>query len=424
MSSLKYRLERLLPSLAAEARGIKDPEIKTRFYLVKAVVSSKKSIKKACESRGASRESFYKWARILLKKKTLSALAPRSRRPKKSPRQTPKRVEKRILKLRRAEPYNGPEVISQDLKRLFNIKCPPSTVYNVLKRNGMIKEEYRKSLTKKHMKRYRRPMPGYLQMDFKYVPYLIDGKQYYQLSCVDHHSSWRLIRCYRHKNIYAVNTFLHILKESCPFPIYQLQTDNDAAFTDKYRNNTDGLPTGKHPVDQWCKANRVEHKLIPIGQKELNGKVENTHKQDDRIFFSQIYPNTLKDIQRATRSYNERWNSLRRTKALGWKTPDQVVENAYVACLAWSMVVRPPEKPIEIAPVKKKRPKRGNLVSRYLQWMEYDDKMYPKAILPVSTISQNFSRRPEVPKIDSSFLTKSHRAFTLGALEKRGREHT
>jgi len=140
MSAIRYRLEKLLPSLAAEARREKDPEIKSRFYLIKAVVNSKRSVKEVCESRGESTDSFYKWAGRLLKGKSLSALKPQSKRPKRSPNKTPRRVEKRILKLRRAEPYNGPDVISYDLKALFNIKCPPSTVYNVLKREGMIKE--------------------------------------------------------------------------------------------------------------------------------------------------------------------------------------------------------------------------------------------------------------------------------------------
>ena len=71
MSKIKYRLEKLLPSLVTEARRTKDPEIKARFYLIKAVVSSKKSVKKVCESRGESRENFYFWARRLLSKSSV-----------------------------------------------------------------------------------------------------------------------------------------------------------------------------------------------------------------------------------------------------------------------------------------------------------------------------------------------------------------
>ncbi len=68
------------------------------------------------------------------------------------------------------------ERISCYLKQFFNIQCPPSTVYAILKREKLITEENRKKLTKRHIKRYRRPLSGYLQMDMKYVPQLVDGQ--------------------------------------------------------------------------------------------------------------------------------------------------------------------------------------------------------------------------------------------------------
>ncbi len=134
------------------------------------------------------------------------------------------------------------------------------------------------------------------------------------------------------------------------------------------------------------------HRLIPIGQKELNGKVENTHKQDDREFFSQIYPKTLAGIQMATISYNQRWNSQRRRRTQGWKTPEEIIERAYVVCMACLQMIVPPPKPDQYVleginsqghyelritppkPKKKKKTKRLTSVDRYLQWMEWDQK--------------------------------------------------
>ena len=53
MSDLKYKLEKLLPSLVAEARSNKDPEVKKRFYLIKAIVAFTqiKSHRKVCRKR-------------------------------------------------------------------------------------------------------------------------------------------------------------------------------------------------------------------------------------------------------------------------------------------------------------------------------------------------------------------------------------
>ncbi len=142
-------------------------------------------------------------------------------------------------------------------------------------------------------------------MDFKYTPYFIDGVQTYQLSAVDHHLTWRLIRSYQSKDAIAVKWFMLELEKLCPFPIIELQTDNDTAFTDKFSSARGLEPTGLHKLDEWCTKHGVVHRLIPPGVKELNGKVENTHKQDDREFFSQARATTYLELKRFTIAYNE-----------------------------------------------------------------------------------------------------------------------
>lgn len=397
MSKLKAQLKAILPTLAEEANQCRDRVTKERYYLIRAVVTSKKSILKACGECGRSTDYFYKWAKRLIKQKSLQALASLSRRPRYSPGATPKRIVKRILRLRDAESFQGPERISFDLKRLFKITCPPSTVYAVLKRNGRITEEHKKKLTKKHIKRYRRPLPGFVQMDVKYVPQLIDGQQYYQINVVDHCTTWRLFRILPSLEHFGVARFLRELEEICPFPIIEVQTDNGGEFTDKYRNGR-LEPSGQHVLDQWCNKHRIRHRLIPLGEKELNGKVENTHKQDDREFYSQHEFRSLENLQLLARAYNERWNRHRHTKALGWQTPEMALEAACVRILVWfSMlqdrhgsdasepIVRMDKEGNQFIPIPKRtsstvRRRRGakankiSAVNRYLQWLDWDEK--------------------------------------------------
>jgi transposase InsO family protein len=405
MSKLKDQLKKILPTLSGEANQNRDPEVKFRLYALKAIVESKKDVKKACEARGVSTDFFYEWGGRLVRQRKLSSLKSHSRKPKQSPAQTPRRVEKRIRKLRMAEPSHGPERISFDLKRLFNIECPPSTVYNVLRRLGFVDKEERKKLSKKHLKRYTRPIPGYLQMDIKYVPYLIAGKQYYQFNAVDHHSSWRLIRAYPDKSHESLVAFLAELERECPFVIIQVQTDNGTEFTDKYRINGDGKPTGLHPLDLWCARHSIEHKLIPIGAKELNGKVENTHGFDDREFYAQAKGfSTYWSLERNVRGWNQRWNDLRATRKLCWRTPNQVIEAAYVAYLVFWLKWCERHQPLarlnsdgvfELptpapAKLKPRRPKRISFVDRYLAWMEGEEKKSLKSIITVPVMSQIF----------------------------------
>ncbi len=163
-NSVKYQLRELLPSLSPQAKAISDPDCKSKFKILKMIAESRKSVEMMCAEMGKSHQWFFKWSNILIKHKDILSLKNRSRKPKKSPNQTPKRVAKRIRKLRELEPFSGPERISRDLKLHYNIVCSPSTVYANLKREKLISQEYSKKLSKKHLKRYRRPLPGWLQM--------------------------------------------------------------------------------------------------------------------------------------------------------------------------------------------------------------------------------------------------------------------
>jgi transposase InsO family protein len=406
MSKLKDQLKMIMPRLSESANRNQDKEVKFRLYALKSIVESKKDVKRACEAKGVSTDFFYEWGNRLLRSGRLTSLRSRSRRPKRSPNKTSARVERKIGKLRKAEPSHGSERISFYLQKLFNVSCPPGTVFNVLMRLGCVSKSERKTRSKKHMKRYRRPVPGYLQMDVKYVPYMIEGKQYYEFNAVDHHSSWRLIRAYQTKSYESLDKFLAELEKECPFAVIQIQTDNGSEFTDKYRINSDGFPTGKHHLDVWCSANEVEHKLIPVGVKELNGKVENTHGFDDREFYSQgaVFL-SYKSLEWNIRGWNDRWNNIRATKTLGWQTPNQVVEAAQIRYLAyWNLwaeaagsLAKLNENGVfdlktEILPAPKpriiKRSKKLTAVDRYLAWIEGEEKKSLKSIIAVPAMSQ------------------------------------
>ena len=376
--------------------------------LVRAIALSPKPIVRACAQAGCSVDFFSKWGKRLLKSRGLKGLLTKSRKPYRSPEKTPARHEKKVLKVRRVEPYLGPDRISNTVADIYDVMVPPSTVHAILRRAKVVGKKIASQLTKKHLKRYRRPLPGYLQMDFKYVPYLIEDKQYYQLSCIDHHSSWRLIRNYRNKNLKCVMQFMAELDELCPFPVFEIQTDNDMAFTDKFASHGLGV-TGQHELDRWCKDREINHRLIPVGVKELNGKVENTHKQDDREFFAVNSFRTYESIALATIGYNDRWNNVRATKTLGWKTPNEVLVAAQIRVLAVLIFVQnernksayelnalgnawlPIPKP-EKRPKKKIQTRKPGAVEKYLKYLEWDDSKKKLPIFFTSpSISQNFS---------------------------------
>ena len=381
MSQLRKQLKEVLPELREEAKHLRDAGARKRWGDLSFIASSAKSLIEACHWRGVSEDYFRKWAKRLLANKSLSALTSESRKPRSSPNKVSKYLEAKVVKLRKSKPFLGADRI----KDILNLRVSVSAVYNVLRRKKLISKTYAKRLVKKHLKRYRRPWPGYLQMDFKYVPYLILGKQYYQLSAVDHHSSWRLIRIYPNKDLPAVLDFLDNLLLLCPFAIMEIQTDNDASFTDKYTSGSGEYPSGQHPMDQWCWNHDVRHKLIPIGEKELNGKVENTHRQDDREFFSQVQASTYESLLQLSVDYERYWNEERRTKALGRLTPAETIHASVVRAAAWlSYLKHRFQEPV-------RKVKHFSLVDRYIKWAEEDAKKWGKYAFAYLTMSKIFS---------------------------------
>jgi hypothetical protein len=88
MSSIRYKLRKLLPIFKTDAALIKDRDILKKWRVLKFIIESPKSIVNACRHREVSTDFFYKWSNLLLKGKSLSALAEKSRTPINQPNKT------------------------------------------------------------------------------------------------------------------------------------------------------------------------------------------------------------------------------------------------------------------------------------------------------------------------------------------------
>ena len=73
--------------------------------------------------------------------------------------------------------------------------------------------------------------------------------------------------------------FLQRLIKAFPFPIQTIQTDNGTEFT--YRFISD---TVKCPFEKALSAEGIAHKIIAPRTPWHNGKVERSHRNDQRYF--------------------------------------------------------------------------------------------------------------------------------------------
>ena len=123
--------------------------------------------------------------------------------------------------------------------------------------------------------------------------------------------------------------------------------------------------------------------------------LEGTHKQDDREFYAKGPYKSFENIKLNVQGYNQRWNTTRRTRALGWLSPEETIIAAYIKAAAYLMYFKPinANSPVEIPrPVKIKTRKKSTAVEKYLQFLEWDTKNKNQAIAWLPMMSQNFSK--------------------------------
>jgi len=94
------------------------------------------NVSQACRELGISRTRFYRWKRRF-ERYGPDGLRPRPRRSFSHPWQVPPQVERLVLAFAVAEPTWGPMRLAVQLKRINGVTVHASTVYRILKRNGL-----------------------------------------------------------------------------------------------------------------------------------------------------------------------------------------------------------------------------------------------------------------------------------------------
>ena len=221
------------------------------------------------------------------------------------------------------ELYNwGAEVIQAHLKHDHGILLSRYKINRSLKKMGLLFRKKCKT-RKKHTRVVQVEHPGaHTQMDVKYLPRLLGNRRKcYNYNFVDHASKWSFKRAYDSFGPSETRDFMHAVTQAAPFVITRSQTDNGTEFTHKYRTHLDAPKV--HALDDFCDSHGIRHVLIPLGEKELQGLVERSHRQDDEELFHRIKPHDLAELNMILSQHCVWRNAKRRRKALAWKTSDE-----------------------------------------------------------------------------------------------------
>ena len=118
-----------------------------------------------------------------------------------------------------------------------------------------------------------------------------------------------------------------MLQKIFPFKIQTIQTDNGTEFTYKYISDTELCL-----FDIALKNAGVQHKLIPPRTPWHNGKVERSHRNDQRYFYNWEKFASVKDLNRKLKDHLHRSNR-KPMRTLGGKSPldllREILSNAW-----------------------------------------------------------------------------------------------
>lgn len=295
-----------------------------RLRWVLPIVNKEIKLKDAAKVCPYSQRSLERWVSAY-KKYGIEGLEPKSTRPKTNPNETPIRIKERIIELRKQKQKCALK-LGWELEK-EGIKLHKNTIQKIIKNEGLVRKYRVKKLKYKYIK-VPLQQGELVEIDVKYVPDLINDRQYYQFTAIDSASRWRYLKIYDNYSNSDSIDFLQSLIRVAPFRVRAIKTDNGANFTNRYTGyskSSDPLEPKLHAFDMLCQEYGIIHYLIDPGKPCQNGKVERSHRTDQEIFYERNTFNSLKDLKEKLKVWNEEYNNLEHC-SLGGKTPNEMLK--------------------------------------------------------------------------------------------------
>lgn len=252
-------------------------------------------------------------------------LVPKSTRPKTNPEETPIHTKERVIALRQAT-----RLCALKLKwRLAKdgIRLHERTVGKILKAEGLVRKYRTKRVKYKYLKATRQP-GDLVEIDVKYVPGPIAGRQYYQYTAIDCASRWRYLAIYENEGTWHSIRFLQEVRIHFPHRIQAIKTDNGSIFTNRYvgtNRRSDMSVKTIHGLDKFCAVHDIIHYLIDPGKPAQNGTVERSHRSDQESFYDRNTFTSAAELHTKLIRWNTTYNNLEHCGLQGL-TPNEYLE--------------------------------------------------------------------------------------------------
>lgn len=255
---------------------------------------------------------------------SVESLACLSRRPHSHPNQHTEEELKLIRDMRRRNPNLGLNEFWHRLK-LRGYTRRPESLYRVMRKLGMFPQKKEKKADKpKPYEQMSRPGER-VQVDVKVVPRccITDPElRLFQYTAIDELTRLRFLAAYSEQSTYSSADFLMRLVKWYArrgISVECVQTDNGFEFTNRFSSSKKNRLT---LFEKTAADLGIRHKLIRPYTPRHNGKVERSHREDQKRFYSSHNFFSLDDFKIQLSAHNKRSNNLP-MRPLNWLSPNE-----------------------------------------------------------------------------------------------------
>ncbi len=254
----------------------------------------------------------------------VESLACHSRRPYSHPNQHSEEELKLICDMRRRNPSLGMIELWYRLKKRGYTRHPES-LFRVMRKLGLFPNINEKKPYKPKPYEQMTYSGQRVQVDVKVVPRrcIADPElRLFQYTAIDEFSRLRFLAAYPEQSTYSSADFLGKLVAWYArrgIHVECIQTDNGFEFTNRFSNSKRDIPTLFEAAAQKL---GIRHKRIRPYTPRHNGKVERSHREDQKWFYDSHSFFSLDDFVKQLAVHNRRTNNLP-MRLLHWLSPNE-----------------------------------------------------------------------------------------------------
>ena len=280
-----------------------------------AIINKKATVTDVARELSVTRQTIYTWKARYQRFGIDGLIKQRKRRTDTPHNKTSEEIEQLVVNTAHTYWHDGVEALADHLQRLYNLTINPTTVYRILKREGIRYGKHHPRTTKRWKKQlFAHQVPGLeLQMDTKYPFGYKQGRVIYTI--IDDASRWVYAWTYTTANKENTIDFIKRVQSHIPFPIQKIRTDQGKEFRALV-------------VQQYLADQQIEHRLNTPYCPEENGKIERFHRTLSEKCVVGMYPaDSLDTLQYKLTLFLQYYNHQKRHRGLGMQgmTPMQKI---------------------------------------------------------------------------------------------------